>query len=98
MIAPAIQPSSNPCALPILINAIPIVAIVVHELPVMTEISTQIMQVDARKKTWVDNLHSIIKQRRHYTANHPDTAERTNNQRIMIAVVTPATLFVIASS
>ena len=54
MIAPAIQPSSNPCALPIPINAIPIVAIVVHELPVMTEISTQIMQVDERKKLgWI---------------------------------------------
>ena len=29
----------------------------------------------------MDNLHSIINQRRHYTANHPDTAERTNNQQ-----------------
>mgnify|MGYP000757782861 FL=1 len=50
IIAPAIHPSLNPCALPIPISAIPIVAIVVHELPVMTEISAQMIQVDARKK------------------------------------------------
>lgn len=49
IIAPAIHPSLNPCALPIPISAIPIVAIVVHELPVMTEISAQMIQVDARK-------------------------------------------------
>lgn len=49
IIAPAIHPSLNPCALPIPISAIPIVAIVVHELPVMTGISAQMIQVDARK-------------------------------------------------
>jgi len=48
--APAIHPSSNPCALPIPISAIPMVAMVVHELPVITEISTQMIQVDAKKK------------------------------------------------
>jgi len=51
IMAPAIQPSLNPCALPIPIRAIPIVAIVVHELPVITEINAQMMQVDARKKS-----------------------------------------------
>ena len=51
IIDPAIHPSLNPCALPIPISAIPIVAIVVHELPVMTEISAQMIQVDARKKS-----------------------------------------------
>ena len=54
MIAPAIHPSSKPCAFPIPINAIPIVAIVVYELPVITEINAQMMQVDARKKLgWI---------------------------------------------
>ena len=54
MIAPAIHPSSKPCAFPIPINAIPMVAIVVHELPVITEINAQMMQVDARKKLgWI---------------------------------------------
>ena len=54
MMAPAIQPSLKPCALPMPIKAIPIVAIVVHELPVITEISAQMMQVDARKKSgWI---------------------------------------------
>ena len=48
--APAIQPSSNPCACPIPKRAIPIVAIVVQELPVMTETIAQITQVDVRKK------------------------------------------------
>ena len=50
MIAPAIHPSSKPWAFPIPINAIPIVAMVVHELPVITETNAQMMQVDARKK------------------------------------------------
>ena len=48
--APAIHPSLNPCALPIPIKAIPIVAIVVHELPVITETKAQIIHVEARKK------------------------------------------------
>lgn len=47
--APAIQPSSNPCALPMPIRAMPMVAIVVHELPVMTDTTAQIAQHDTRK-------------------------------------------------
>ena len=50
IIAPAIQPSLKPCAFPIPISAMPIVAMVVHELPVMTDTTAQIMQVDTRKK------------------------------------------------
>ncbi|MPN04538.1 hypothetical protein SDC9_151779 [bioreactor metagenome] len=50
MMAPAIHPSSNPCALPIPISAMPMVAMVVHELPVMTDTSEQMMHVEARKK------------------------------------------------
>ena len=54
IMAPAIQPSSKPCAFPIPIRAIPMVAMVVHELPVITEINAQMMQVDARKKLgWI---------------------------------------------
>lgn len=48
------QPSSNPCAFPMPMRAIPMVAIVVHELPVITEINTQIIQADVRKKLgWI---------------------------------------------
>ena len=36
MMAPAIHPGSYPCAVPIPTSATPIVAIVVHELPVIT--------------------------------------------------------------
>ena len=50
MIAPAIHPSEKPCACPIPKRAIPMVAMVVHELPVMTETTAQMIQVDARKK------------------------------------------------
>lgn len=49
IMAPAIQPSSNPCALPMPIKAIPMVAIVVQELPVITDTKAQIMQVEVRK-------------------------------------------------
>ena len=42
--------SPKPCAFPIPISAMPIVAMVVHELPVMTDTTAQIMQVDTRKK------------------------------------------------
>lgn len=50
MIAPAIQPVSKPCASPIPIKAIPIVAMVVQELPVITDTIQQIRQVDTKKK------------------------------------------------
>ena len=54
MMAPAMMPSSNPCALPIPIRAIPIVAMVVHELPVITDTSMHIMHDEARKKSgWI---------------------------------------------
>lgn len=49
--APAIQPSSNPCAFPIPKRAMPMVAIVVHELPVMIDTNAQMMQVEVRKKS-----------------------------------------------
>ena len=48
--APATHPVANPCAWPIPINAIPMVAIVVHELPVMTDTMAHIRQQEARKK------------------------------------------------
>ena len=50
MIAPAIHPSSYPCALPIPSRAIPMVAMVVHELPVITDTIAQITQVETKKK------------------------------------------------
>ena len=48
MMAPAISTSENPSAFPIHISATPIVAIVVHELPVITDTSAQITQADSR--------------------------------------------------
>ena len=51
IIAPAIQPSENPSALPIPKNAIPIVATVVHELPVSSDTIAHIMQQSGRKKS-----------------------------------------------
>ena len=42
IIAPAIIPSLNPCAFPMPSKATPIVAIVVHELPTVTETNAQI--------------------------------------------------------
>ena len=47
--APAIMPSLKPCALPIPINATPIVAMVVHELPIITEMKAQIIHAVTRK-------------------------------------------------
>ena len=55
MMAPAIQPGSNPCASPIPIKAMPIVAIVVQELPVITETMAQIIHDVARKKVGLSN-------------------------------------------
>ena len=49
MIAPAVHPVEKPNASPIPIKAIPMVAIVVHELPVMTETMAQMIQQEARK-------------------------------------------------
>ena len=50
MMAPAIHPVEKPCASPIPINAIPMVAMVVQELPVMTDTIQHIKHVDTRKK------------------------------------------------
>ena len=50
MMAPAIQPGSNPCASPMPIKAIPMVAMVVHELPVITDTIQHIKQVETKKK------------------------------------------------
>ena len=48
MMAPAITPSENPSALPMPISATPIVAMVVHELPTITDTSAQITHADSR--------------------------------------------------
>ena len=48
--APATQPAWKPCASPMPIKAMPMVAIVVHELPVITDTTAQIRQQEARKK------------------------------------------------
>ena len=48
MMAPAISPSLNPCALPIPSRATPMVAMVVQELPIMTDTTAQMMQAVAR--------------------------------------------------
>ena len=50
MIAPAIQPSEYPCASPTPIKATPIVAIVVHELPVTIATMAQITHATARNR------------------------------------------------
>ena len=46
--APAVQPGSKPCAVPMPIRATPIVAMVVHELPVITETSALMAHAAAR--------------------------------------------------
>ena len=51
MIAPATQPSENPWDIPMPISASPMVAIVAHELPVVTDTNMVIRHVDARKKS-----------------------------------------------
>lgn len=48
IMAPAIQPSSNPWARPMPMRAMPMVAMVVHELPVMTLTMADMMQVEAK--------------------------------------------------
>ena len=47
--APAIIPSLNPNALPIPSNATPMVAMVVHELPIITDTRAQMRQAVTRK-------------------------------------------------
>ena len=37
MMAPAVQPAEKPCAVPMPMRAMPTVATVVHELPVMSD-------------------------------------------------------------
>ena len=49
MMAPAIQPSGNPMARPTPMSATPIVAIVVHELPVMSDTTAQMTHEATRK-------------------------------------------------
>ena len=49
--APAVHPSLKPSALPIPIKATPMVATVVHELPVITDTRALIRQLVMRK-TW----------------------------------------------
>ena len=49
MMAPATIPSENPSALPMPISATPIVAMVVQELPTITDTSAQMAQADSRK-------------------------------------------------
>ena len=49
MIAPAIHPSGKPLACPMPISATPIVAIVVHELPVISETPAQMTHEATRK-------------------------------------------------
>ena len=58
--APAVHPGSNPCASPIPINAIPMVAMVVHELPVITDTMLHIKHVQTKKKLVVTDQQSII--------------------------------------
>ena len=49
MMAPAIIPSLNPNALPIPSNATPMVAMAVHELPIITDTRAQMRQAVTRK-------------------------------------------------
>ena len=49
IIAPAMTPSLNPSAFPIPSKATPIVAIVVHELPIIKETKAQMTQAVRRK-------------------------------------------------
>ena len=49
MMAPATHPSAKPSARPMPISAMPMVATVVHDEPVMTLTSALMMQPEARK-------------------------------------------------
>ena len=50
MIAPALQGAGTPSAVPIPRSATPIVATVVHEVPVISDTIAQMMQAHARKR------------------------------------------------
>ena len=49
IMAPATHPSPKPCARPMPMRAMPMVAMVVHDEPVMTLTKAQMAQVEARK-------------------------------------------------
>ena len=49
MMAPAVQPSSNPKALPMPISAIPMVAMVVHDEPDINDTKAHIRHEESRK-------------------------------------------------
>ena len=54
MIAPAIMPSLKPSARPMPRRATPMVAMVVHELPIITDTSAHITQAVSRKNLgWI---------------------------------------------
>ena len=48
IIAPATHPSAKPCARPMPISAMPMVAMVVHDDPVITLTRAQMRQLEAR--------------------------------------------------
>ena len=50
MMAPAVYGAGMPRALPMPIKAIPMVAMVVQEVPVMMEMMLEMMQAQGRKK------------------------------------------------
>ena len=51
MMAPAVHASDMPSAWPMPMNATPMVAIVVHELPESTDTSAQMMH-EVKRKNW----------------------------------------------
>ena len=61
MIAPATHPVAKPCASPIPIKAIPIVAMVVHELPVITDPSAGVKSIGKTEK--ISRTKSIKKKK-----------------------------------
>ena len=60
MIAPALISVGIPIALPMVIKATPMVATVVHELPIAEAIIAHTTQLANKKNTRVNNLNSII--------------------------------------
>ncbi len=52
MMAPAVYGAGIPRASPIPIRAIPMVAMVVHEVPVITEIMLEMMHAQGSEKDW----------------------------------------------
>ena len=55
MMAPALKAGGMPMALPTPNRAMPMVAMVVHDVPVMTEMSDEMMQAHGRKNIGVMN-------------------------------------------